>query len=150
MSRNDADQPFANPAGAGVSSDYHARHARLSRNFSTMAFKAFARQPLDAETLFRGVMGKKDAQGRPILDALERANLPQFLLINQLAGPLAAGVLPEQATELFKNLGEMLTVAPAREEEINTLKSQVQEMEKKLKTQEEKMEKVNAILKKRK
>jgi hypothetical protein len=92
---------------------------------------------------------EKETQGRSILEDQEPIDFAPFLLLNRFIRPLVVSMLPDQASELFKNLTEMVSSAPDREQEINTLKTRVQEMEKKFSQQEKKITQLNALLKKR-
>jgi len=135
----------------------YPKYFEPSQNFSMMAFKAFTHKPMSSEAIFRGIRGEKDSKGEPILSTLELASLPQFIMINQLARPLASGMLPKQTKQFLKDLDKILPRGLAdvesilaRGKEIDILTSQLQELKKSLKAQEEKMKKVDALLKKRK
>jgi hypothetical protein len=70
-----------------------------SRAFLQLAVQSLASREssANAEQLVLGLLGDKDAQGKPPLTELESENLLQFLVLDQMAKPLLRNVLGDQA-----------------------------------------------------
>jgi hypothetical protein len=120
----------------------YPKYFKPSQNFSMMAFNAFASKPMNTETLFRGIMGEKDDKEEPIMDILTFSHLPQFMMINQFARPIASGILPAQAKQLLKDLKPMfkydlagIKAAVAGLNQIDKLTNQIEGFEKKIEAQ---------------
>jgi hypothetical protein len=120
-----------------------------SQNFAMMAFNAFASKPMNTETLFRGLKGEKDHEKKPIMDILTFTYLPQFMMINQFARPIASGILPAQAKQLLKDLKSMfkddlagIKTAVAGLNQIGKLKNQIEVFERKIEVQANEIEKL--------
>jgi len=70
-----------------------------SRAFMQLALQSLASRATsaNAEQLVLGIVGDKDAEGKPPLTELEADNLMQFLILDQMAKPTMRNVLGDQA-----------------------------------------------------
>jgi hypothetical protein len=107
----DANQPIESASASTTSNGTSANDISPSTYFrgsaQTMArsraFMQLAVQSLvsretsaNAEQLVLGMVGDKDAEGNPVLTELERENLLQFLVLDQMAKPTIRNVLGDQ------------------------------------------------------
>ena len=140
-------QPFPRLGNAGVSAGTRAdkrftafRRAAMEINpeqeFSRVVLSAIANRDrtIDAQTLFLGAMEFVDATGRPLMTDAELRNPLQYLLINQLAPPLLRNAVPEEHAGALKtalaNFAAIVSSPEAPAAEIQTLKSQIEELRK--------------------
>lgn len=104
---------------------------------------------LDVNTFFGGILPDfsmfdpevKDRQARDQLSEVERTNLPQFLMINQLLRPLAASALEP----LLQGRGEeRFSAAAKRSDDTEALRQEVAELKERLDLQAKQIEQLLA------
>ncbi len=97
---------------------------------------------VNPQRLMLGTLGVKDEQGAAMMRDLELKNPAASLLLNQLVRPLLKDFLPEQATHIVgtPQPGEAPAATPGRDEEINKLQKQLDELGRTLKEQQKTIE----------
>jgi hypothetical protein len=124
-----------------------AERVQPAREFSSM-FTDALRQPnreVDAQTLFLGVLGASDAQGRPFMTDAELSRPAEFLLSHQLLAPFVRDLLPLAES----SISAASEPGAAARDEINALKSQLEELQQTLKLQQKKIDELNVRLPKK-
>ncbi len=120
-----------------------AKETKSSKSFSTLINDAFAGKSsrINAESMFKGMMGEKDDKGEPYLKDIERENLPQFLMINNVLGPLLKTMVPDDMKDMVSFVQSIMKTKDmptekVRTNEINELKTKMSKMQETLKKQQ--------------
>ena len=130
-----ASQPGAGGFSAAAADPFTAKR---SRDFASLIVEAVLGQAstMGPEEVFRGLMGHVDANNRPYLRTRERANLPQFMLLSQLAQPLAAAIIPRDVGSAAGRAMYGTRATAAGSAEVDTLRGEVDELRTALDRQE--------------
>jgi hypothetical protein len=89
---------------------------------------------IDAQTLLLGALGASNIAGAPYMQPHEMRNPVPFLLLNQVATPLIANMLPDEVSRLLdfaaaSGFGLAGEAAPATADELASLRRMVEELQ---------------------
>jgi hypothetical protein len=135
------------PGAAGIGFFDRMVMAKVGSNIRAEAFGELLMDalsgkatPIKPETLIKGLKGLKDQNGKPYLKDIERENVPQFLLLNQLIQPLLKSFVPEGFDDMLKVLGTAFKEEgkPLEEaDEIGKLRAELSKLRETVKKQED-------------
>jgi len=125
------------------------------QEFSRVVLSAITNRDraIDAQTLFLGVMELEDDKHQPLVTDAELRNPLQYLLLNQLVAPLVQNVTPEEdagpARSALANLARLASSPEIPGAEMQTLKSQVDELRRVVQDQQTSIEELRRRLRNR-
>ena len=125
------------------------------QEFSRVVLSAITNRDraIDAQTFFLGAMELEDDKHQPLVTDAELRNPLQYLLLNQLVAPLVQNVTPEEdagpARSALANLARLASSPEIPGAEMQTLKSQVDELRRVVQDQQTSIEELRRRLRNR-